>query len=252
MPGPAGILLALIVSAQSPLELGKAAMDAHDPTAAIAHFEKVDSQEGRAWLAVALMMESRSPSDQYVERAFEAAARSRSEKVEWSRAELAAALQPGEMVIATLIGEKHAYAWAFDRDAMIGYPLPPPREIATAVERINAYGSQHDSAGMARIAEEFVPSLLGPVADRGRSLTRLIFVMDGPLRQLPINQVFVGDLDRVRISLAGDQSLLHEIQRQPSLLERPWSDWRLISAVLTGIAIALISLLKKHRSRAPS
>ncbi len=93
------------------------------------------------------------------------------------------------MVVAFLVGDRHAHAWAFDRDTLVGYPLPPPAEIATAVERINAYVAQQDRAGVQRIADDLMPALLGPVMDRLPTLTRVIFVMDGPLRQLSIGEL---------------------------------------------------------------
>src|SRR5215213_10067990 len=106
MPGRASVRLVVFLSSASfalaqsitqpsQFQLGKAAIDAHDPAAAIAHFEQDESNAGRTWLAVALMMESRSASDRYVERAFDAATRVRADQNERvrSRADLAAALR---------------------------------------------------------------------------------------------------------------------------------------------------------------
>ena len=104
------------------------------------------------------------------------------------------------MVVAVLVGDRHAHAWAFDRSSFIGYPLPPPAEIVTAVERIAAYASQKDRAGVQRIADDLIPAVLGPVMDRLSMLKRVILVMDGPLRQLS-----AGDLHlAVRASSGSD------------------------------------------------
>jgi hypothetical protein len=235
MPGRGGILFVLLfVTAGSALaqpateptqfQLGRAAMDAHDPAAAIGHFEQVSGKEARAWLAVALMMESHSPSDRYVERAFDAATQARTDQANGrvpSRAELAAALRPGDMVITFLVGESHAYAWAFDRHTLIGYRLPPPAQIATAVERVNAYVAQKDRAGVQRIADDLMPALLGPVLDRIPALTRVIFVMDGPLRQVSIGELPTGEGpsslgQRLAVSIVDDGSLFDEIGRAPA------------------------------------
>jgi hypothetical protein len=270
MSGRASILCVLLcftgssagaqpVTEGSQLQLGKAAMAAHDPAAAIAHFEKADSKAARAWLAVALMMESRSPSDRYVERAFDAAARARANQPEQvrSRADLAAALRPGDMVMTFLVGESHAYAWAFDRDTLTGYPLPPSAAVATAVERINAYVAQNDRAGVERIADDLMPALLGPVLDRIPALTRVIFVMDGPLRQLSIGELHIGDgksslSQRLSVSTVDDGSLFEEIGRAPSK-PQPQSDWpmpmRVAGAIIIGILlVAGVAALRRRSS----
>lgn len=168
------------------MQLGRAAID-RDPAAAIAHFEKVDTPEGHAWLAVALMMESRAASDGHVERAFEAAARSRvTDPSQFhTRKQIASALKPGDLVIAYFVGETAAYAWAFDRDAFVGYQLPPPSELAVSVDRARGYVEQHDEDGQKRIADDLLPQLLGPAMDSLDKLDRVIVVMDGPLQRLP-------------------------------------------------------------------
>lgn len=258
MPGRGSVLLVLFTcitgsalaqpgTEPSPLQLGIAAMDAHDPTAAIAQFERANSKAGRAWLAVALMMESRSPSDRYVERAFEVAARARADQAQQlrSRAELAAALQPGDMLVTFLVGERHAYAWAFNRDALVGYPLPPPAAIATAVERINAYLARRDLAGVQRIADDLTPALLGPVLDQIPALRRLIFVMDGPLRQLPIGDLRTGDgtsalAERVALSIVDDESLFDEIARPPAPAQPQPPAWPMATLVTGAIVLAIV------------
>ena len=246
--------------APSEFELGKAAMDAHDPTAAIRHFERAEGKASRSWIAVALMMESRSPGDEYVQRAFDAAAQSRANRPERlrSRSDLAAALHPGDAIVTFLIGEQHAYAWALDRDTLIGYPLPRPDGIATAVERVKGYVAQNDREGVQRIADDLVPALLGPLFERVPSLTRVTFVMDGPLRTLPILELLSTDtapgIERLAVSIADDESLFDEIQRPPTPRESPRREWPRL-ALLVGaaaIAIAAISLLARRRSRARS
>ena len=209
--------------------LGRAAIAAHDPLTAIEHLDQsvaVYEQSGDTApalpyrsLATALMMQSSSPSDQFVERAFSAAARARAGQRTSlrPRADLAAALGTGDMVVAVLIGDRHAHAWAFDRSTFIGYPLPPPAEILTAVERINAYASQQDRAGVQRIADDLMPALLGPVMDRLSTLSRVIFVMDDPLRQLAIGELPIGSSrGSPRVATADDVSLFDAITRPPS------------------------------------
>jgi MYXO-CTERM domain-containing protein len=220
--GIAGAVLAQPAGKPSTqFELGRAAMAAHDPTAAIAHFEQVHTTEGFEWLSVALMMESRSPSDQFVERAFEAAQRARLNPPAQlqRRADITAALRPGDMVIAFLVGEAYAYAWAFDRDGFAGYQLPPPAEIATAVDRATGYADTSDRDGLKRIADDLMPSLLGPATDRIPQLTRVMFVADGPLRRLAIGELPAGDSDvplreRLAVATAEYGSVIEAISRQ--------------------------------------
>src|SRR5918993_1157177 len=88
--------------------LGRAAIAAHDPLLAIEHLEQSAAdyeQSGNPSptspyrsLATALMMQSSSPTDPYVERAFEAAARARAGQAGLlrSRTEHAAALRSGD------------------------------------------------------------------------------------------------------------------------------------------------------------
>jgi hypothetical protein len=266
MPAKAGIAFVLLVTAAAaiaqpaaeltPFQRGKAAMDAHDPTSAIAHFEQVDTREGRAWLAVALMMEARSPSDQFVERAFDSAARARTDRPKRvrPRKDLAAALRPGEMVVTFLVGDTHAYAWAFDRETLIGYPLPPPAEIVTAVERVNGYIAKKDPAGVARVAEDLVPALLGPVIDRMAALSRVIFVMDGPLRRLPIGELPIADgastlSQRMAVSTVEDDSLFDEIARTaPSLTKLGWPTGALAAIVAIGLLVVAVVALRRRSS----
>ena len=119
------------------------------------------------------------------------AARARIEQPEHARTrkDLAAGLRPGDMVIAFLVGETYAYAWAFDRDAFVGYPLPPSADLATAAAGARAYIGGNDQAGIQRIAEQFMPAILGPVEERLSKLKRVIFVTDGPLQGTPIAEL---------------------------------------------------------------
>ena len=245
----AGPVFAQHTDDAEPLKLGRAAMAAHDPAEAIRQFEQADTREAREWLAVALMMESRSPSDQYVERAFESAMRARAEPTSPtpSRAELAAAMRPGEMVIAVLIGETSAWAWAFDRDVLIGYPMPAPTDIATAAARVRAYIDSGDREGVERIAEDLMPALLGPALERLPKLKRLIFMMDGPLRGLPIGAFPAGQghsplQQELTVSLAGHGELLNAIRAEPSPpTARHWP-WQSSPIVMAAIALAILLL----------
>jgi len=236
--------------------LGRAALAAHDPLLAIEHLEQsvaASEQSGDSSptapyrsLTTALMMQSSSPSDQFVERAFDAAARARAGQAPLrSRADLAAALGTGDMVVAVLVGDRHAHAWAFDRSTLVGYPLPPPAEIATAVERMTAYASQQDRAGVQRIGDDLVPALLGPVMDRLSTLTRVILVMDGPLRQLPIGELPLGagassGSHPPSVASADDGSLFDEIRRPPSQVPAAPSGRTTTTLVVSAIAVALV------------
>ncbi len=239
--------------------LGRAALAAHDPLLSIEHLEQsaaayeesgeTSSETPYRSLTTALMMQSSSPSDQFVERAFDSAARARAGQRARlrPRADLAAALRTGDVVVAVLVGDRHAHAWAFDRSSFIGYPLPPPAEIVTAVERIAAYASQRDRAGVQRIADDLMPALLGPVMDRLSTLKRVILVMDGPLRQLS-----AGDLPlTVRASSGShlpsivtvdDGSLFDEIGRPLSAAPPALSGRPVTALVASAIALALLIL----------
>ena len=247
--GFVGIVTAQESGDAEQLRLGRAAMAAHDPTTAITHFEKADTIEAREWLAVALMMESRSPSDQYVERAFEAALRARALQPAQvpARAELATAMRPGEFVIAFLIGEVYAYAWAFDRDAFVGYQLPAPAELATGVARARAYIDSGDRAGVLRIAEELMPALLGPARERLPKLKRLIFVLDGTLRDLPVGELPPGEgqsplQQQLAISLTEPGALLEAIRADPSPPPATAPSWQRRSIVIGGILVAILAI----------
>jgi hypothetical protein len=261
--------------------LGRAALAAHDPLTAIDHLDQsvaayeqlratsptASPRSGETpqrsgpyhTLATALMMQSSSPVDQFVERGFEAAARARANRPDVrSRADLAAALGAGDVVIAFLVGDSHAYAWAFDRDTLIGYPLPPPAEIAAAVERANAYVAHADGAGVQRLAEDLMPALLGPVLDRIPAPTRVIFVMDGPLRQLSIGELPTGAGEsnlsrRLAVSTVDDGALFDEIGRPPSKRQPPQSAWPmttlLAGAIVAGILlVAGVAALRRRSS----
>lgn len=250
--------------AQAQHGLGRAALAAHDPAAAIRHFQQADTREARAWLAVALMMESRSASDQYVERAFDAMLRARTNRPSppSSRAQLAAAVRPGEAVIAFLIGETSAWAWAFDRDTFIAYPLPAPPEIATAVARVRAYTESGDREGVQRIADDLVPALLGPALGQLPKLRRLIFVVDGPLRDLPIGALPTGEdhsplQQQIAVTVVEHDAVLDAITAEPAPPAARDASWRTRPLVMAAIAVGIllvagVSRLARRRSRARS
>lgn len=237
--------------------LGRAALAAHNPAAAIRHLEKSQAKDARQWLAVALMMESRGPSDEYVERAFTVAESTRLDHVADARspAEIAAALRPGETVIAFLIGEQHAYAWAFDRDALIGYPLPSPSAIGEAVDRARAYADQKNREGLRRIADDLTPALLGPVTGRLPGVTRLIFVPDDRLRRLPFADLPFAGSEHVAISIIDNGPLTPAAIRDAA--QHRQTGGRSIVTLTAGAGLLLaaaagVSRLAKRRSRARS
>ena len=228
------------------LRLGRAAVAAHDPAAAIKHFERVGTREGSELLAAALMTESRSASDQFVERAFAAAMRARAEHPP-SRKELAAAVRPGELVIVYLVGET-AWAWAFDADAFVGYPLMP-ETIATAADRVRSYIDRDDREGVARVAEDLMPALLGPALERLPKLTRIIFAVDGQLRGLPIGALPTGTgqtplQQQLAVLVVEHGELLDAIKAQPLppiAAHSPWYRSRMLIAAAVA-AILLIAI----------
>ncbi len=143
---------------------------------------------------------------------------------------------------------------------MLGYPLPPPAEIATAVERINAYVAQKDRAGVERIADDIMPALLGPVTDRLSTLTRVIFVMDGPLKQLPIGELPVAEgasslSQQLAVSIVDDGALFDEVGRTPSQAPRTLVAWPTSVLVASVIAVAILILwavaARRRRSSIP-
>jgi hypothetical protein len=252
--------------------LGRAALAAHDPAVAIEHLEQSvgdyeqsgDRSAAAPYrsLAAALMMQSSSPVDHFIERAFDVAQRARADRPESlpSRAELTAAMRPGDMVVAFLIGDGNAHAWALNRDTLLGYPLPSPAEITTAVERINAYVAQQDRAGVERIADDLMPALLGPVIDRLPTLRRVIFVMDGPLKQLSIGELPVAGAasrlsQQLAVSIVDDGSLLEEIRRPPSSAPPALMAWPTSVLAAIGLAVAILILgfvaARRRRSSVP-
>jgi hypothetical protein len=250
MFGFVGSIFARAQSDEEQLRLGRAALAARDPAEAIRHFEQAETGEAREWLAVALMMESRSPSDRYVERAFESAMRARARHADQApdRADLAAAMHPGDLVIAFLIGEAHAYAWAFDRDAFVGYRLPAPAEIATAAARARAYIDAGDRAGVRRIAEDLMPALLGPALERLPKVRRLIVVVDGPLRDLPIGELPAGEdqsplRQQLAVSVVLEPGALGEaITSRVEQSPQPEPSWQRRPMVIGAIVVAVAML----------
>lgn len=249
--------------------LGRAALIAHDPDTAIAHLDQavtvierlratVPAQELRAaylsrrveaheWLVAALMMQSTSPTDRYVERAFDVAERARvraladllaegrakrraDQRAEpplaRQRAEIAANLGPGDLLIEYLVGEEHAYGWALTRDQLIGFELPSPTAIDAGVRRALAYIDTDDREGLARLAEDLTPALLGPALARVPNVQRIIFVPDGPLQRLPFAALPLPGAgltylaQRVAISTVGSGSLLDMLKRSESSADR--------------------------------
>jgi len=249
---------------QIELDRGRAAL-AKDPAAAIAHFERVDSRTGRAWLAVALMMESRSASDQYVERAFDAAGRARANGRVLPRTDVTTALQPGDLVVAFFLGEENAYAWAFDKAGFVGYQLAPPAQIADAANQAHDYIDANDRDGLQRVADDLMPMLFGPALDRVSQSKRVILVPDGPLLRLSIGRLPLGERhiplqQQVEIVTAEYGSLFDVVahDRTGPLEPEPGEESHLMpivgiaSATLLVAGIAWFSRQARRRSRARS
>jgi hypothetical protein len=218
---------------------------ARDPAAAIAQLEQVHTREGYEWLTIALMMESRSASDQFIERAFEAAGRARTGTQMRPRADMIAALRPGDMVVAFFVGETDVYAWAFDRAGFEGYQLPPRTEITASINRARDYIDQHDREGLQRIAEDLVPMLFGPALERLSQTKRLIVVPDGPLQQLSIGALPAGEgqlpleqrVEVVRSDYGSVVDMLSREQTGPAARDTDTGS-RLI--LIGGVALAIL------------
>ncbi|MEP6782142.1 MAG: hypothetical protein ABI983_00655 [Acidobacteriota bacterium] len=226
------------------LKAGRDAL-ARDPGAAIAQLEQVHTREGYEWLTIALMMESRSASDQFVERAFEAAGRARIGAQMRPRADMIAALRPGDMVVAFFVGETDVYAWAFDRAGFAGYQLPPRAEISTSTDRARAYIDQHDREGLQRIAEDLVPVLFGPALERLSQTKRLIVVADGPLQQLSIGALPAGEgqpplQQRVEVVPAEYGSVVDMLAREQTGPAARDTDRASRLMLIGGIALAIL------------
>ncbi len=236
------------------LAAGKAALDVGDPRRAIAEFEQVDTRNGREWLSAALMMEARSPSDAFVERAFAVATRSRSQAGVLHK-DIAATLRPGDLVVATIVGERHAFAWAFDRDRLVGFPLPAPADVRAAAERALTYAQRDDTDGLARISDDFLPSLLGPAYERVPSLKRLIVIVDGPLQSLPLGRLPIAPSQRpleqtVETITIGYEGLSAAIQRPPTGPVRASSaKWALGGALVILLVIAGAAWITRRARR---
>ena len=235
-------------SSPSPhLAAGHAALAVHDPTRAMTEFEQDDSRAGRAWLAVALMMESRAPSDAFVVRAFDAAAESRSmDRANAPRAAtIQAQLQAGDMVVAYLLEDRYGYAWAIDRSTVIGYPLPPPDQLRPAAEAAHGYAERNDTDGLRRVGDELMSSLLGPVTSRLGQVRRVVFALDGALTQLPIDRL-PPDADAaplnetIATTTVSDYTKLIDALHQP--VDRPATSKGRPAGTVAIAAMALLSL----------
>lgn len=244
------------------LGLGRAALAAHDPAAAIPHLQQaaaiveqlrttVPAQELRAaylsrrveaheWLVAALMMQSGSASDRYVEEAFNVAERARVRALAdllaegharrrsgtpaappqaRTRTAIAAELGPRELLLEYLVGEQRGYGWALTRDNFVGFPLPEPAALAESVQRVLDYIDHNDGEGLHRVGPDLASALLGPVSDHLDQFDRIIVVADGPLQRLPFAALpMPGDsglylAHRAAISTVGSGSLLTLLQR---------------------------------------
>lgn len=211
------------------LGLGRAALVNHDPEGAIPHLEAaastieqlrttVPAQELRAaylarrveaheWLAASLMLLSRSPTDQFIEDAFNVAERARVRALAdlmaearsrrrpgqpaapppraLRRAEVAARLGPGEALLEYLVGEQDAFGWLLTRNELIGFRLPAPRELDADVRTALALIAADDRAALRQLGDRITPALLGPALSRLAGIRRLIIVPDGSLQRLP-------------------------------------------------------------------
>ena len=157
------------------------------------------------------------------------------------------------MVIALLVGETYAYAWAFDRNALVGYPLPPSADIATAAAGAPAYIEAKDQAGIQRIAEQLMPAILGPVEERLSKLKRVIFVTDGPLQGGPITELarseFPPGIEVITADYGTLSDTLVRTQSEPDGSARA-SELRLlaVSSILAILLIAGIIVMRRRRT----
>jgi CHAT domain-containing protein len=243
--------------------LGRAALVAHAPDVAAVHLEvaartietlrtTVPAQELRAaylarrveaheWLAAALMTLSKSPTDSFVEAAFNVAERARVRALAdllaegrsrrtanhpliappraRTRVEMAAALGPRDALIEYLVGEQHAFAWLLTRDELIGFRLPSPKSLDTDVRLALALIESDDRAGLRELGDRLTPALLGPLLSRLPQLRRILVVPDGPLQRLPFAALPVPGIpstylaQHVVSSTVGSGSLLEMLDR---------------------------------------
>ena len=147
------------------------------------------------------------------------------------------------MVFAYLVEDRYAYAWAIDQKAVVGYPLPPPDQLAPAAEAASGYARRDDHDGLRRVGDELMSSLLGPVTSRLPQLRRVVFVLDGPLAQLPIDRL-PPDADAtplnetVATTTVSDYAQVIDALRQPATRATPQAGGTGRSA-----AIAMATLL---------
>ncbi|OFW43975.1 MAG: hypothetical protein A3J29_10020 [Acidobacteria bacterium RIFCSPLOWO2_12_FULL_67_14b] len=211
------------------LGLGRAAIAAHAPDVAATHLEiaartietlrtTVPAQELRAaylarrveaheWLAAALMTLSTSPTDTFIEAAFNVAERARVRALSdllaegrarratsqvriappraRTRAEIAKTLRPGDALVEYLVGEQDAFGWLLTRNELIGFRLPSPKSLDSDVRLALALIESDDRATLRELGDRLTPALLGPVLSRLPHVRRILFVPDGPLQRLP-------------------------------------------------------------------
>lgn len=209
--------------------LGRAALVNRMPEAAIPHLETAATiieelrttvpahalraaylsrrVEAHEWLASTLMLLSRSPTDQFIEDAFNVAERARVRALAdltaearsqrrpeqpappapraLQRAEVAARLGPGEALLEYLVGEQDAFGWLLTRTELIGFRLPAPKALDADVRTALALIAADDRAALRQLGERLTPALLGPALPRLAGLRRLIIVPDRSLQRLP-------------------------------------------------------------------
>jgi tetratricopeptide (TPR) repeat protein len=240
--------------------LGRTALKAHDPQTAITHLQRAveiaEQSPGSGadapyeFLVAALMMQSASPDDAYVERAFNAAAHR-------TRAEVGSTLENGQAYVQYLVGDEHAYGWLLTRERMTGFELPPPADLEADVAAAAQYAQDRDRDGLDRISEDFAPAVLGPVIHALPSLSKIMIVPDGVLQRLPFGALRIDDrylAERVAVSVADSNG--RQVEARPpedgrgALQPARMMLIALAAALLAGLAF--FSLRARRRSRARS
>ncbi|MBY0495879.1 MAG: CHAT domain-containing protein [Cyanobacteria bacterium] len=171
----------------------------------------------------ALTFAERAKARVLLEAIGEAGDRSRPAAVE----EIAAALDPGDLLVEFVTGEERSYAFTLTRDGRIGVHQLPSR--ATLEQRVRALRDQvsqrpstaADVASVQRAGARAYAALLGPLLADGdpAAVRRLVIVADGILWYAPFEAFTIANTnvylaDRFEVVRAASGSVLTTIRRR--------------------------------------
>ena len=130
----------------------------------------------------------------------------------------------------------------------MGYPLPPPAQLAPAADAAHGYATRGDEEGLRRVGDELMSSLLGPVTLHMPQVRRIVFVLDGALNQLPIERL-PPDADApplnetIATATVSDYAQLIDALRQPAVLAPKRTSGTGRRVALTVVAILAAAMV---------